>query len=716
MILFIFSFLLVFTSSYLLTSLIAPKKSPLGIIYLFLIAFAQIVLTFEILSLFSAIRQHWMLLFNLTSLSVSVFIWNKKSRPLWNFDYKNFRNRFLNSLKLDKSLMLLYIGFCVLIFSAFTLCLLMPITNDDAASYHVARSLFWVLQGSLQHFQVADIRNLCLPINSEIIYAWIILFLKKDALIGFPSFVGYLLSIISIYNIMGYLGYCVRKRLWVIFILSSFSSVIVQMSSTETDIIIAGLVLSSIFLFWNGLKTDNKTPIYMAALAYALALGTKTPSLIMVPGVAFFMLMICAHYKKYKQFLWFLGFGIINFTIFSSYNYILNYLHFSNFLGTENFMTVSKNYYGIKGLFANFIKYWFMFIDFTGFKWGIYLDPIIQITKNTLLHSFNLLAIPDGMYTANFFTNGKLLEPTMGAGVLGLLVFIPCLAWSCLKAIFKFKKSKVRFLLFFAIMFIINLIMLSYLLAYMAFSIRFLMAFIVVSSPIIVYSYTPQKTLLKYIIIIFSIYYMTIVSTHLWPRPFVNTINILIKKHSITYLRDLAECKGYDESPLSNDLYCVLNKKIQKNFDKENPILIFVNNSKNIYSLKSLEFEGYKIDMGTMEDIKETDLNKYKIIVFPPDGQASTVIKDFEKRKTYYKRIKNDIVILKNDSVPCLYIHNPQIPESYNKVPYQVDCKITKSFINDKNLNFLNATGIIDPVNKKLEYYTFYENKNFRAK
>ena len=81
------------------------------------------------------------------------------------------------------------------------------------------------------------------------------------------------------------MGYCVRKRLWVIFILSSFPSVIVQVSGTEIDIIVAGLVLSSIFLFWRGLKDGENIPIYMSALAYALAIGTKNPSINMIPGV-----------------------------------------------------------------------------------------------------------------------------------------------------------------------------------------------------------------------------------------------------------------------------------------------------------------------------------------------------------------------------------------------------------------------------------------------
>ena len=55
MILFVISFLLVIAASYFIASIFAENKSEFGIIYLLISAFANVVLTFEILSLFSAI-------------------------------------------------------------------------------------------------------------------------------------------------------------------------------------------------------------------------------------------------------------------------------------------------------------------------------------------------------------------------------------------------------------------------------------------------------------------------------------------------------------------------------------------------------------------------------------------------------------------------------------------------------------------------------------
>jgi len=719
MLLFIISFLLIFISSYFLTSILEPKKSILGLIYLVLIAFAQIVLTFEVLSLFTAINQIWVLILNVLCFTPSMYFWQKKSKPCWSLDCGNFRNRVINSFKLDKSLMWLYVGFCAFLIVTFVLCLVLPITNSDAQAYHVARSVFWVLQGSLNHFDVADIRNLCLPINSEILYSWVLLFIKKDALLGFFSFAGYFLSIISIYNILGLLGYSTRKKLWVIFIISSFSSVIVQVSSTETDIIIAGLILSSIFLFWYAIKHDKKIPVFMSSLAYALAIGTKTTSLIALPGVGLFLLALCFYFKKYKPLALFLGFGIINFLIFSAYNYILNYIQFSNFMGSTSFMVVSKNYYGIKGLISNFIKYIFMFFDFTGFRWSDYIGPNLTILRDSILKFLHLGYIQDGLYTTPYVVNRLLLEPIMGAGILGFLVYLPCVIRAILNPLFKSKSKKSWFLFVFAVLFIVNMLILSYLLAYMSFSVRFVMSFMLISSPILVYSYLSKKNILKYIIIAFSLFYLMGVSTHLWARPFVKIVRTLIEHPSLTYLREVAQCKTYEKIPQYSSGACPLRHRLQKSFPKDTKILAFLSTSDNIYLLKSLELDGFKIDFRTMEDVKKIDFSKYNIIISTNKGQSATFVKDYEQRKNDYKIIKKKIFITKYNPVPCIYVQNPNILNSKNKeafYPFKVRCAMSKDFLKEKNLELIGITGLVESKAEDFDYYTIYRNTKLPLK
>lgn len=686
---------MIFISSYLLACVISHKKCILVFIYLFLIMFAQTVLTFEILSLFNAINKFGVIAFNILFFVIIFVIWIKNDKPVWSLNYDDFKNKVNNSFKLDKSLFLLYITFCIFIIISLILCILMPITSADANIYHVARSLFWIEQGSLSHFDIADVRNLCLPINSEILYSWILLFLKKDIFLSFFSFAGYLLSIVSIYNILGFIGCCTRKRLWVIFILSSFASVIVQASGTETDIIIAGLVTSSIYLFWYGIKNNRLLPVFMSSLAYALAIGTKTTSLIMLPGVCIFLLLLCIYYKKYKPIFWFAAFGVLNFLIFSSYNYILNYIQFSHFMSSESFMLVNKNYYGIKAIPANFIKYIFMFFDFTGLKCEQNIVMPMLNFRNSFLTVLHLSSIKDGLYTS--YTSG-LIEPRMGTGILGFVAFLPCLIFALIAPFFNCQLKK-RWLIFgFAFMFILNLISISYFLNYMSYSARFIMSFVVISSPVLIYSYFKKWNLLKFLIVFSAMFYFIIIPTHIWARPFIDITSLLFKGYSLADVRKNAICDSWFQQYMNPT--CALKDKIYNDFSNRNKILAFLDDSDYNYSLKSLEFDGYKIDFKTLENISDIEFNDYNIIITKNNSQTSTLISNPNQRKLI-------------DGIKCSYIANSQLTRLKNKDkenPYTVTCKISNKFLNNKHLNLVEQIKTANKNNHQISYY-IYRNK-----
>lgn len=707
MLLFLISFVLVMVSSYLITSIIAPKKSILGLIYFVLISFAQIVFTFEFLSLFNAINQLWVLGVNVLFLAGSIFAWYKTSRQFWSLDIKSFFKRVKNSFKLDKSLVFLFIGFLVFIFSALFLCFILPVTSGDGEGYHVVRSLFWVMQGSLKHFEVSDIRALCMPINSEILYSWVFLFLKKDVGLGFFAFAGYVIAMISTYNIIGNLGYSTRKKLWIIFILSSFPCVLVQPSGTETDLIIAALISSSILLFWYALKNDKVVPVFMASLAYALAMGTKTTSIIAIPAVGIFLLWLCCYYKKFKPLAYFIGFGVVNFILFSSYNYILNFIHFGNPLGSEGFIVVSKNYYGIKGMFANFIKSLFLLFDFTGYTWSKLFGPPLLMLRTSILSFFNLASVNSGLFSDSGNINNTLLEPLMGIGVIGILTFIPCLVLSFFKPLLKIKSRKNTFMLAFSLLFLLNVFSMSYLLAFMDYNVRFMMTFVVLSAPLLVYSYYSNRNPLKYILVYFALFDLIFVSTHLWGRPFVNITKILNLGHSVGYVRDVALCKTYVKYPQYLNEMCPVKDKLTKHLKPDNKILAFIDTADNIYMLKILEFSGYKIDFANMETSGKIDFNKYNVLIVSNEGQASSLISRYER-----SGVSRNAKSLSNQNVvKCEYILNQNLNNVFTKEsfsPYETKCKFQDDFLAKNNFQMVSRAGVIDPKNNNDDYYLIY--------
>ena len=362
MLLFFISLALVALTSFFITSILEKKEFIKAFIYFFIIMFAQVVLVFEILSLLTAISSTGILILNILFTILAGIFWYKKGKPFPEFDFKPFFNKVFNTLKRDKFLLILGISFIFMCLVSLFLISIMPVVNPDAEAYHTVRSLFWISNGNLNHFDIGDIRNLPMPINSEILYAWILILVKKQVWFGIYPFIGFMLALTSLYGIMTYIKIPERKKLWALLIMSSFPSVIVQISGTETDIIISGLVLSSIYLYWNSLKNEKNSTIFMSALSYALAIGTKTPSIMLIPPVGLWMIGMSYYYKKkefYKPFLKFLGFGIINFTLFSAYNYILNFINYGNIAGQKEFLNAHQNLYGIKGMCANFIKHIF---------------------------------------------------------------------------------------------------------------------------------------------------------------------------------------------------------------------------------------------------------------------------------------------------------------------------------------------------------------------
>lgn len=731
MILFFISFLLVFMSSYFVTSILAKKNSFNGLIYMLLIPFANLVFTFELLSLYSNINQFCVLALNLFFFGLAVFAWVRAKAPLWSYNIMPFFIKFFNALKRDKYLIFLFIGWLMFVGSAIFLISFMPVVNPDAAGYHVLRSVYWVINGNLNHFDVPDARNLVLPINSEILYAWVIMFLKKQAWFGFFSFAGYFLSAISIYGILSLIGFSTRKKLWTLFILSSFASVIVQSSGTETDIIVAGLVISSLYLYWSALKSGRMSEIFMSSLAYALAIGTKTPAILAIPAIACGMLGLSYYYKKknfYKPFLLFLGFGLINFLLFASYNYILNFIDYGNFFSSKAFSQAHSNSYGLAAIPANLVKYLFLFFDFTGFRWGEYFGDKLIAIRDSIISLMGLSFVKDGIYNVNS-VNQSLLEPLMGLGVLGLIVYLPCWVWSLIKPIFN-QSKKILILGAFGLMFLINLIVMSYALMFMAFSVRFLMFFALISAPVIAYSYCKKSNLYKFIVTFFAMFYLLFVSTNLWARPFHKIVNYYKMGGTVSQIRTIATCTGfikgaekYPELLYTYPVYapeCRLRDYIV-NSGKDKKFLIFTNATDEVLILKLLNLSGYHVDFGLMEDIDNIDLKSYDIIGTVDNKQWATLVKRFEERVNDYSVTPYGMTIYKNQENPCFYINNAgyAIPKGSDDYPYASKCILKNNFFEKNSLKLIHkietekSLNVFDknkPKEDRMINYYFYQN------
>ena len=661
------SLFMVFVSSYLTASVLSPKTEenkpygPAPFLYTLLIMFSQVVLTFEVLSLFKAITEINVLILNAGFFVSSIILWIKKDKPLYIPQIKEKIQEIRKALKRDKILMIMSFGFLFLMLLVILMDAFLPVTGGDALTYHLNRASYWMHQGSLNHFVISDDRNLVMPINSEILYLWNLLFFKTDIGLYYISFIGYIASVFCIFNILEYFNFTKRRILWSIFILSSFASVIVEITSLETDVLIAGLVLSSITLFLYALKERKISMLVFSALSYALAMGTKSPAVIAFPGA--FLLMSYFAYKSekkefYKPLLAYLVFLFITFMIFSSYNYILNFIDFGNPLGSESARAVHGFRGGIKAFIANYIKYIFMLFDFSGFRYSEYVGEHILNARESLL-SFLHIPMDLGVEMSdNNEINNRLLNVKTGAGILGFLVFLPSLIVSIVLGICKRHSKKLQVVLVFGLMFLINVACLSFSIAYMVFSVRFLTFLIVLSSPVLVLSYIKKTNLVKLLILFFAMSYYLVISLHMTNKNVYDAILTIKRSKTLAEAREQIRCSvlpGF----YGRTSYCYLRDEVIKKLPHGTKIALFPNNIDTTYILNMLNSHGYKIDTLLPENAPNYKYDGYDFIITTKEDY--TVSSLLLNRKTKYIKPdytvdKNKVVHVKNFDFFCIYI------------------------------------------------------------
>lgn len=721
--LFFISLFMVCVSSYMIACVCAPKNSegklygPSPFLYILLTIFAQVVVSFEFLSLFKAINISATLIMNVVFLCGSLFLWLKKDRPVYIPDFKSTIAKIIFALKRDKILMIMAFGFVFMLTTAVILDIILPVSSGDALAYHLNRSSYWLHQGSLNHFVITDDRNLVMPINSEILYLWNLMFFKGDFGLFFVSFIGYIASIFGIYNILEFLNFSKRRILWTIFIVSSFASVMVEISSLETDILIAGLVLACITLYLYALRDKKAGMLYFAGLAYALAMGTKTPAVIAFPAV--FLLLAFFSYREckkefYKPLLAFIGFLTVNFLIFSSYNYFLNFAHFGNPLGSEASRAVHGFRGGVKAFVANYIKYIFMLFDFSGFKYSEYVGEHILNAREAIL---NFLHIPMDLgveMSDHNELNNRLTNVKTGAGILGFLLFLPCVITGVILGVVKKHSQKITAAAAFALMFLINLMCLSFSIAYMVYSIRFITFLIVISSPVLVLSYMKKNNPVKLLVLFFVMSYFLIISVNLAGRQFRDVAFTFLKEPTIHQAREKIRCAlyvGYE----GKNAYCYMRDYIEA-LPAGTKIALLPDATDTTYILDIMNSNGYSIETLLPELAPTYDYSKYDYVFTTKQILTSTyLLKTTKETKTEYKIAPNGNAYYPEfRPFSCVYEkHGGGFYTSDQKDAVIMDsrCYIDGKFFEDRGYT-KKAVYHFDSENPYWEkYVTIYQNK-----
>lgn len=532
----------------------------------FIVLFSLIVLNCEILSLLNGFSQTSIVIISFIEITASVFCYLKSNKKLL---FLKFDKKIINALNLDKTLKIAGLCFIFMLFAFLFLAMFSLPLEPDNRMYHFVRIFEYIKQTSFAHFETNQIRNIIMPVNSEMIYSYFYIFKKSDFSFGLLSYFSFVFLITGLFNIFRELKIPIRKALFSIFIFSSFGAVLVQIPSLQTDILTGALIVASIYLFISGESKNKNSLIYFSSLSYALAIGVKTTAIMNFIGFFIIILGYNIIYKKnYKNLFMFFGYFILNFIIFSSYNYILNFIQFNNFIAPKTFQ--------------------------------------IECSPDNIIRNFKLI------FKSIIFSTGKTYydERTTGFSILGILVIFPVILFSVYKSLSKNKKEKM--LSVFGVSFIINFILLCSLMEYFPYSVRFFVTYCAVLSPAFAFFYFKKNNLYKIIVI------------------FLSVLNLIL--YSVFSTRcPLYYYFGADFKNLKKDI--ILNKQknekikfqytamieFKNTFENNDKILML--NSDDFYEIKQLL--NYDIKIIDFDFLKNSNLKNYKYIILINEEQMT---------------------------------------------------------------------------------------------
>ena len=428
---FITSFFLVSFSSVFFAFSLKEKKLANTLIYSALILISQVIISFEILSLLKNINPAGVLVCNAVFFAAAAVLWNMRNRPIPDFTpLKQAAKQVFTAIKSDKILMILGILFAFSALITLFFVIFAPVNNLDALEYKLTRVAFWIQNGTLDHFSTPSMRQVSFPINFELTLLWSMVFLKRDYLAIFPAFLSYFacLGLVSVF--LKNLNISVKRILWTVLILGSLPIMITEASSAQSDMFIGFLLFSSFYLFYFSLKNQGKLPLIFSAIAYAIALGAKSTSILFIPAFAIvYLIMSIRNNGKnfYKPLLKFSLYLIAGFIVLGAFNYILNYLYYGNVFGPYA-MIKQHATPGLKAFIPSSVLYMAYFADFSGINFVEKLNPEIIKGITSFLKAIGY-KLSDGVCIGDLKgLNYWVHENLSNFGLLGYSLIFPFIA------------------------------------------------------------------------------------------------------------------------------------------------------------------------------------------------------------------------------------------------------------------------------------------------
>ena len=337
-----------------------------------------------------------------------------------------------------KNWFLLILAICVtgVLLLSVVLNYIVPPNNNDALSYHVARIVRWMQQGSTSPWETPFVWQLSFPLNAQLVYLWTLLFTNSDHFIAFIPMIAGLLTSLIIYLLAQELGFSRRNAVFSALIWLTLPVVQLHLTSVRHDLISTWLFLSTFYFFHRWGKTREFAYLLLSALALALVVGTNFSIAAYLPGMVLMLLLGFVFYRySFKQVLQWVGVTLLCFLLFSSPIYVSNAIYFGSPLGPDaaqmTSAAVAEEMPLGKYIIVNATRWFYQLLDFSWLP-----QPVQQALVSAKAWLARFVFTPLGLnlegdiatLDAHRFTWGRLYqlqEDEAWFGLIGGLLIFP---------------------------------------------------------------------------------------------------------------------------------------------------------------------------------------------------------------------------------------------------------------------------------------------------
>jgi hypothetical protein len=308
------------------------------------------------------------------------------------------------------------------------LAVALPVSNVDSHVYNLGRLAVAENAGFWQTSAWNSPRQVVFPWTFDAVHYP---FLKIGWGTDLPSFLSFLGLLVMVFDLVSR-RWGTNVGLWSVLSLLAMPTVMIQATTTKNDVVVVfgvGCWLYSLVRFQ---CSQSKFFIFTAALSLAFTAGSKTYA---VPICGILTVITAWIWRKeVRSLLVFAGFYLPCVVIFGSLEtYVLSWQVYHRLLGPVEFVHDQRNRDGLRGLSANFIRYYLGNISFgiEGYANQSGLSKSLESVCRKILHTLQLNNVG---YAFSQFFNDNTLDFTKKADEyysdFGLIGFVALLTSS----------------------------------------------------------------------------------------------------------------------------------------------------------------------------------------------------------------------------------------------------------------------------------------------